>query len=36
MMMTDAIPKALTRLPAFSASGFSGGSPNARPAAADT
>jgi len=36
MMMTDATPKALTRLLAFSASGFSDGSPNGRPAAADT
>jgi hypothetical protein len=36
MMMTDATPKALTRLLAFSASGFSGGSPNGRRAAADT
>jgi hypothetical protein len=35
-MMTDATPKALTRLLAFSASGFSGGSPNGRRAAADT
>jgi len=36
MMMTDATPKALTRLLAFSASGFSDGSPNGRRAAADT
>jgi hypothetical protein len=36
MMMTNATPKALTRLLAFSASGFGGGPPNGRPAAADT
>jgi hypothetical protein len=36
MMTMDATPKALTRLLAFSAPGFSGGSPNGRRAAADT